>query len=65
MNLRQKLIYTAFGSLLTVIGMLFASVISPPVTAQRDTDIVCTSLRVVDKAGNTHVFLATTEHGGV
>ena len=64
MNFRQKLAYTTFGMLLTVMGMWIGSTIVPPVTAQRDTDIVCTSLTVVDKAGNPCVIIKTTENGG-
>ena len=64
MNFRQKLVYTLFGALLALVGMLFSSIVAPPVTAQRGTDIVCTSLKVVDDAGNPGVSLSINERGG-
>ena len=65
MNLKQKLIYTMFGALLTLMGMLFASAFSPPLIAQRDGEIICTSLTVVDEAGNACITLDTDEDGGM
>ena len=64
MNFRQKLIYTTYGALIAFIGMWFTSAIAPSVTAERETDIVCTSLRVVNEAGNTVVKLDADENGG-
>ena len=64
MNFRQKLVYTLFGALVTLVGMLFGNVISPSVTAQKGTDTVCTSLTVVDEAGNPVILLFADENGG-
>jgi hypothetical protein len=62
MNLRQKLVYTGFGALLTVIGMGFASVVSPPLIAQKAAgEIVCTKLTVVDETGQPAIILVSYE----
>ncbi len=64
MNFRQKLVYTLFGALLALVGMLFGSTIAPPVTAQKGTDIVCTSLAVVDETGEPRILLTANQEGG-
>ena len=64
MNFRQKLVYTLFGALLTLVGMLFNNIVAPPVTAQRETDIVCTSLKVVDETGEPRILLTANQEGG-
>ena len=64
MNFRQKLVYTLFGALLALVGMLFSSIVAPPVTARMGTEIVCTLLTVVDEAGNPVILLFADENGG-
>lgn len=57
----HKLRYMALGGLLMFIGMLTASVLMPSLVAQRDKfgAIECTSLRVIDEAGNSRIILTT------
>ena len=64
MIFRQKLLYTALGGVLMLVGMLFSSI--SPLTAQKDVfgDIRCSSLSVVDKDGKDVVQLDVSEHGG-
>ena len=71
MIFRQKLTYTALGGVLMLVGMLFSSI--SPLTAQKDSvqkegfgGITCSSLAIVDKEGNTRVYLGSIEeHGGI
>ena len=65
MNFRQKLVYTALGGGLMLIGMLLTTI--TPLTAQKDVfgDITCSSLTVVDKEGNAVIDLKSNENGGV
>ena len=68
MNLRQKLIYTGFGSLLTIIGMLFASIISPPLIALENgvfDKVICNEFAVVDKAGNPRILIDVNERATI
>lgn len=63
MNFRQKLVYTLFGMLLALVGMLLGSILAPPVTAQKGTDMVCTSLAVVDETGEPRILLTANQEG--
>ena len=64
MNTREKFRYMAFGGALVFLGMLGAMM--SPLTAEKDKfgEIECTSLAVVDAAGETVVRLRAGEHGG-
>ena len=63
MNFRQKLIYTALGGGLMLVGMLLTTI--TPLTAQKDVfgDITCSSLTVVDTDGIERIRLSVDEHG--
>ena len=66
MNYKQKLGYTLFGALIMLIGMVAATLISPPIIAQHNgvfDEIQCNRLIVVDKAGYHAITLDTTEYG--
>lgn len=65
-DLKVKLVYMGFGGLIAIIGMLFGIGMLSSVTAQRDKfgAIECTSLRVVDAAGEVGVWLTVDAHGG-
>ena len=65
MNFRQKLVYAMFGALLALAGVLFGSIISPPLIAQNNgvfDTVVCKGLSVVDKAGNPRITKVWTIH---
>lgn len=56
-----KLVYAGFGSLFTIIGMLF-----PPVTAQKPLDTIqCSKLVVLDAEGTAQVTISTDDQGGI
>lgn len=64
MNFRQKLAYTMFGALLALVGVLFGSIISPPLIAQKAVgEIVCTKLTVVDETGQPAIILVVDKDG--
>lgn len=68
MNFRQKLVYAMFGALLALAGVLFGSIISPPLIAQNNgvfDTVVCKGLSVVDKAGNPRIMLGMGEHSSI
>ena len=68
MNLRQKLIYTGFGSLLIIIGMLFTSIISRPLIALENgvfDKVICKEFAVVDKAGNPRILIDVNERATI
>ena len=65
MIFRQKLLYTALGGVLMLVGMLFSSI--SPLTAQRDVfgeTTIVGQLTVVDKDGKARVRLSANEKGG-
>ena len=60
MIFRQKLIYMGFGALLAIIGILFASIASPPLSALENgvfDTVVCRTLAIVDETGTTRIML--------
>ncbi len=64
MNHKQKCFYTVLGALTMLIGMGVGAIICPPLIAQRADvlrDLKCTSLTVVDMAGNPVIVLRTDE----
>ena len=64
MNNKQKFGYTLLGALIMLTGIGVGVIVSPPLTAQRNTvfgKIECTGLTVVDKAGNPVVVLGASE----
>lgn len=68
MNFRQKLVYTLFGALLALVGMLFSSIISPPSIALENgmfDKVVCKSLAVVDTAGNPRILIDVNERATI
>ena len=64
MNQKQKCFYTALGAVIMLIGIGVGAIICPPLIAQREDvlgDLKCTSLTVVDTAGNPMIVLRTDE----
>ena len=64
MNNKQKFGYTILGAVIMLIGIGVGSIVSPPLTAQRNAvfgEIECTGLTVVDTAGNPAVILGASE----
>jgi hypothetical protein len=69
MQLKQKLVYMAVGSLFTLLGFMLASIVGD-VTAQTkkasvefDT-VTCQSLRIVDASGQIRAQIDATSEGG-
>ena len=66
MNFRQKLIFMALGSTLTLAGYLLATLVGD-VTAQTEVEtvdqIVCRELKVVDANGKTRFSIGTDSDG--
>ncbi len=69
MNHKQKLGYTVLGAVIMLIGIGVGSIVSPPLIAQRNgvfDEIQCTTLTMVDKAGNPAIDLfARDEVNGI
>ena len=67
MNYKQKMGYTAFGVVITLISMFFGAIISQPLVAQRNggiDEIQCSKLTIVDKYGRPAIVLDITEESG-
>lgn len=66
MNHKQKVGYTVLGAIIMLIGIGVGSIVSPSLIAQHNgvfDEIVCSKLKVVDKASNPAIELATDEDG--
>ena len=69
MHTKERVMYMAFGCLLTLAGYILASMGSDGVAQSRGQDVIfgeiaCCRLTVVNDEGNTDVLLRTDEHGG-
>ena len=64
MNHKQKLGYTGLGALIMLVGIGVGSIVSPPLSAQRNgmfSEIQCTGLTVVDRYGRPAIYLDSRE----
>ena len=66
MNHKQKLGYMALGAGILAVGIIIGQIITPDIEAQRNgvfDEIVCRSLKVVDKDGNRAISLSASTYG--